>query len=70
MEEKERRKQEKMLEAERKRVERASRKKKLTRAELKEKAETDPAACLLYTSRLLREEISQQIPLHRLFLNG
>ena len=41
---KERREQEKMLEAERKRVERASRKKKLTRAELKEKAETDPAA--------------------------
>ena len=44
LEEKERIKREKMLETERKRMERASRKKKLTRAELKEKAKTDPVA--------------------------
>lgn len=44
MDEKERIKREKMLETERKRVERASKKAKLTRAELKEKAKTDPEA--------------------------
>lgn len=44
MEEKERIKREKMLETERKRTERASKKAKLSRAELKEKAKTDPEA--------------------------
>ena len=50
----------KMLEAERKRVERASRKKKLTRAELKEKAETDPAAAKEWETMKAKEAEARQ----------
>ena len=55
LEEKERIKREKMLETERKRMERASRKKKLTRAELKEKAKTDPVAAKEFEALKARE---------------
>ena len=44
MDEKERIKQEKLLEAERKRIERQEKKRKETRAELRERAKTDPEA--------------------------
>lgn len=60
LEEKERIKREKMLETERKRVERASRKKKLTRAELKEKAKTDPVAAKEWEALKAREAEARQ----------
>ena len=55
MDEKERIKREKMLETERKRVERASKKAKLTRAELKEKAKTDPEAAKEFEAMKAKE---------------
>ena len=60
LEEKERIKREKMLETERKRIERASRKKKLTRAELKEKAKTDPVAAKEWESLKTKEAEARQ----------
>ena len=60
LEEKERIKREKMLETERKRMERASRKKKLTRAELKEKAKTDPVAAKEWESLKTKEAEARQ----------
>ena len=60
LEEKERIKREKMLETERKRIERASRKKKLTRAELKEKAKTDPVAAKEWEALKAREAEARQ----------
>ena len=60
LEEKERIKREKMLETERKRMERASRKKKLTRAELKEKAKTDPVAAKEWEALKTREAEARQ----------
>ena len=60
LEEKERIKREKMLETERKRMERASRKKKLTRAELKEKAKTDPVAAKEWEALKAREAEARQ----------
>lgn len=60
MEEKERLKREKMLEAEKKRTERASRKKKLTRVELKEKAKTDPEAAKEWEAMKAKEGEARQ----------
>ena len=60
LEEKERIKREKMLETERKRMERASRKKKLTRAELKEKAKTDPEATKEWEALKTKEAEARQ----------
>ena len=60
LEEKERIKHEKMLETERKRMERASRKKKLTRAELKEKAKTDPVAAKEWEALKTKEAEARQ----------
>ena len=60
LEEKERIKREKMLETERKRMERASRKKKLTRAELKEKAKTDPGAAKAWEALKAKEAEARQ----------
>ena len=60
LEEKERIKREKMLETERKRMERASRKKKLTRAELKEKAKTDPEAAKEFEALKTKEAEARQ----------
>lgn len=60
MEEKERIKREKMLETERKRIERASQKKKLSRAELKEKALTDPEAAKEWEALQAREAATRQ----------
>ena len=60
VEEKERIKREKMLETERKRIERASRKKKLTRDELKEKAKTDPEAAKEFEALKTKEAEARQ----------
>ena len=60
MDEKERAKQEKMLETERKRMERASKKAKLTRAELKEKAKTDPEAAKEWEALKAKEAEARQ----------
>ena len=60
MDEKERIKQEKLLEAERKRIERDNKKKKLTRAELKEKAKTDPVAAKELEALKAREAEARQ----------
>lgn len=60
LEEKERIKREKMLETESKRMERASRKKKLTRAELKEKAKTDPVAAKEWEALKTKEAEARQ----------
>ena len=60
LEEKERIKREKMLETERKRMERDSRKKKLTRAELKEKAKTDPVAAKEWEALKTKEAEARQ----------
>ena len=60
MDEKERAKQEKMLEAERKRMERANKKAKLTRAELKEKAKTDPVAAKEWEALKAKEAEARQ----------
>ena len=60
LEEKERIKHEKMLETEHKRMERASRKKKLTRAELKEKAKTDPVAAKEWETLKTKEAEARQ----------
>lgn len=60
LEEKERIKREKMLETERKRMKRASRKKKLTRAELKEKAKTDPVAAKEWEALKTKEAEARQ----------
>lgn len=60
MEEKERIQREKMLETERKRIERASKKKKLTRAELKEKALTDPEAAKEWEALKIKEAEARQ----------
>ena len=60
LEEKERIKREKMLETERKRMERDSRKKKLTRAELKEKAKTDPEAVKAWEALKAKEAEARQ----------
>ena len=60
LEEKERIKREKMLETERKRMERASRKKKLTRAELKEKAKTDSEAAKEWEALKAKEAEARQ----------
>lgn len=58
--EKERIRQEKLLEAERKRIERATRKKKLSRAELKEKAKTDPGAAEQWAAMKAKEAEARQ----------
>ena len=55
MEEKERIQREKMLKKERERIERVSQKKKLTRAELKEKAQTDPEAAKAWEAMKAKE---------------
>ena len=55
MDEKERIKREKLLETERRRSEKAAKKAKLTRAELKEKAETDPEAAKEFEALKARE---------------
>ena len=60
LEEKERIKREKMLETERKRVERAKKKNKLTRAELKEKAKTDPEAAKQLEAMRAKEAEARQ----------
>lgn len=60
LEEKERIKREKMLETEHKRMERDSRKKKLTRAELKEKAKTDPEAAKQLEAMRVKEAEARQ----------
>ena len=60
MEEKERLKREKMLEAERKRIERANKKAKLSRAELKEKAKTDPEAAKEWEAMKAKEAEARQ----------
>ena len=59
-EEKERLKREKMLEAERKRIERANKKAKLSRAELKEKAKTDPEAAKEWEAMKAKEAEARQ----------
>ena len=58
--EKERIRQEKLLEAERKRIERATRKKQLSRAELKEKAKTDPEAAEQWAAMKAKEAEARQ----------
>ena len=60
LEEKERIKHEKMLETERKRIERGNKKKKLTRAELKEKAKTDPEAAKEWEALKTKEAAASQ----------
>ena len=60
LEEKERIKQEKMLENERKRIERANRKKKLTRKELKDAAKTDPEAAKAWEALKAKEAEARQ----------
>ena len=60
LDEKERIKRDKMLETERKRMERDSRKKKLTRAELKEKAKTDPEAAKAWEALKAKEAEARQ----------
>ena len=60
LEEKERIKREKMLEKERKRIERGCKKKKLTRAELKEKAKTDPEAAKQLEAMRAKEAEARQ----------
>ena len=60
LEEKERIRQEKMLENERKRIERANRKKKLTRKELKDAAKTDPEAAKAWEALKAKEAIARQ----------
>ena len=55
LDEKERIRQEKLLETERKRIERATRKKKLSRAELREKAKTDPEAAEQWAAMKAKE---------------
>lgn len=60
LEEKERIKREKMLETERKRAERASKKAKLSRAELKEKAKTDPEAAKEWETLKAKEAEARQ----------
>ena len=60
MEEKERLQREKLLEAERKRAERANRKKKLSRKELKEAAKTDPKAAEEWQALKEKEAAARQ----------
>ena len=60
LEEKERIKREKMLESERKRAERANKKAKLSRAELKETAKTDPVAAKEWEALKVREAEARQ----------
>ena len=60
LEEKERIKREKMLETERKRIERANRKKKLTRKELKDAAKTDPEAAKAWEALKAKEAEARQ----------
>ena len=60
MDEKERIKQEKLLEAERKRIERQDKKRKETRAELKERAKTDPEAAKEFEALKARENASSK----------
>jgi site-specific DNA recombinase len=60
LDEKERIRQEKLLESERKRMERATRKKKLSRAELKEKAKTDPEAAEQWAAMKAKEAEARQ----------
>ena len=60
MDEKERIKREKLLEAERKRAEKANKKAKLTRAELKEKAKTDPEAAKEFEALKARENATSK----------
>ena len=60
MEEKERLQREKLLEAERKRAERANRQKKLSRKELKEAAKTDPEAAKAWEALKAKEAIARQ----------
>jgi len=60
LEEKERIKREKMLETERKRIERANRKKKLTRKELKDVAKTDPEAAKAWEALKAKEAEARQ----------
>ena len=60
MEEKERLQREKLLEAERKRTERANRQKKLSRKELKEAAKTDPKAAEEWQALKEKEAIARQ----------
>lgn len=60
LEEKERIKREKLLESEQKREERAKKKAKLSRAELKEKAKTDPVAAKEWEALKAREAEARQ----------
>ena len=60
MEEKERLQREKLLEAERKRTERANRQKKLSRKELKEAAKTDPKAAEEWQALKEKEAVARQ----------
>ena len=60
LDEKERIRQERLLETERKRIERATRKKKLSRAELKEKAKTDPEAAEQWAAMKAKEAEARQ----------
>ena len=60
LDEKERLKQEKLLEKERKRSERSAQRAKLTRAELKEKAKTDPEAAAKWAALKAREAEARQ----------
>ena len=60
MEEKERLQREKLLEAERKRAERANRQKKLSRKELKEAAKTDPEAAKAWEALKAKEAEARQ----------
>lgn len=60
LEEKERIKREKILETERKRAERASKKAKLSRAELKEQAKTDPVAAKEWEALKAKEAEARQ----------
>lgn len=60
LQEKERIKREKLLETERKRAERANKKVKLSRAELKEKAQTDPVAAKEWEALKAREAEARQ----------
>lgn len=60
LDEKERIKREKLLETERKRSERAAKKRKLSRAELKEKAKTDPEAAKEWEALKAKEAEARQ----------
>ena len=60
LDEKERIRQEKLLETERKRIERATRKKKMSRAELREKAKTDPEAAEQWAAMKAKEAEARQ----------